>query len=69
MISSRTQINYDDLGKLKYCSSIVKETLRIEPVFQSLARNIDSDFTICGLNIPKGTDIWVFKKIFVDSKH
>ena len=59
IVGVRTEITYEDLSKLKYCSAVFKETLRLNPPFQSSFRYSESIFSICGLEIPIDTNIWV----------
>ena len=35
VVGVKTDVTYDDFTKLKYCSSVIKETLRINPPFSS----------------------------------
>ena len=65
VIGVRTHINYDDISKLKYCSSVLKEALRIDPPFPSIERITDSEFTICGLNIPNETVLLVILQVIL----
>ena len=58
-IGARTQLNYEDLTKLKFCSAMLKESLRLEPPIPSIERFTNCDFKVCGLDIPVGTSIWV----------
>ena len=59
-MGSRTQINHDDFNKLKYCSSLIKETLRFNPPFPSILRNTNSEFTATGFKIPTNTNLWAY---------
>lgn len=60
VVGAKTDVTYDDFTKLKYCSSVIKETLRINPPFPSAMRYCDHDFSICNLKIPINTNIWVY---------
>nr|QUF59383.1 cytochrome p450 CYP3049B1 [Brachionus angularis] len=59
VVGYKNEITYDDLTKLKYCSSVLKETLRLKPAFPSVMRLCNTDFTIKGLQIPINTVIWL----------
>jgi len=60
VVGFRSEISYDGFTKLKYCSSVIKETLRINPPFATSFRYCDHDFSICNLKIPIDSNIWVF---------
>jgi cytochrome P450 len=63
----------DDLPRLLYTESIIKESLRMYPPAWSLARTVVSDFDIGGYTIPSGANVvlsqWVMHRdprFFVD---
>jgi cholesterol 24(S)-hydroxylase len=56
VLGDRNEITNEDLAKLNYVSSVIKETLRLWSVASSPTREVDvDDFQINGLNIPKGS--------------
>ena len=59
MLGARTEINYQDIVNLKYCSCIFKEALRIYPPVVIVERIIKDDMDIEGYKIPKNTQIGV----------
>lgn len=59
VIGYRKEITNEDILKLKYCASIIKETLRINPPFAFLIRSNETTFKICDLTIPENSNIWV----------
>ena len=67
VLGNRKEITNEDLSKLKYVSSVIKETLRIWPPANGTFRNVDIDnFTINGLKIPKNTPIHVYFLITIN---
>uniref|UniRef100_A0A8C5Q7P3 Cholesterol 24-hydroxylase n=1 Tax=Leptobrachium leishanense TaxID=445787 RepID=A0A8C5Q7P3_9ANUR len=52
VIGSRRDLEYEDLGKLKYLSQVLKETLRLYPTAPGTSRAIDEDMVIEGVKIP-----------------
>ena len=58
VLGDRNEVTNEDLTKLKYVSSVIKETLRLWGPAEGPVREVDVDnFEINGLNIPKGTII------------
>ena len=55
MIGQKSSIDFDDLGKLEYCSCLLKETLRLYPPSTMTFRELVEDHTVDGYNIPSGT--------------
>lgn len=56
VLGDRNEITNEDLAKLNYVSSVIKETLRLWAPAESPIREVDvDDFQINGLNIPKGS--------------
>ena len=45
-------VEYEDLGKLKYCGQVFKETLRLYPVAPGTARENLEEVTVSGFRIP-----------------
>nr|UOU03257.1 cytochrome P450 3049B1-1 [Brachionus rubens] len=58
-IGSKTDLKYEDLTKLKYLSSVIKETLRKWSIIPAMSRRNDVPIKICGYEIPVGTNIQV----------
>lgn len=59
MLGERTEITYQDVVKLKYCSSIFKEALRLYPPAPNLARQTTEEIEIDGYIIPSDTTVMV----------
>lgn len=59
VLGKRTEITYQDVSELKYCSAIFKEVLRLFPPAPQLFRYLTEPININGYNIPKNTPIWV----------
>ncbi len=58
VLGDRNEITNEDLAKLNYVSSVIKETLRLWSPAESPAREINvDDFEINGINIPNGSII------------
>ena len=55
MIGQKSSIDFDDLGKLEYCSWVLKETLRLYPPSTMTFRELAKNHTVDGYNIPRGT--------------
>ena len=56
VLGDRNEVTNEDLTKLKYVSSVIKETLRLWGPAEGPTREVDvDDFEINGLNVPKGT--------------
>eukprot|EP01124_Arcella_intermedia_P021494 TRINITY_DN3012_c0_g1_i2.p1 TRINITY_DN3012_c0_g1~~TRINITY_DN3012_c0_g1_i2.p1 ORF type:complete len:260 (-),score=70.84 TRINITY_DN3012_c0_g1_i2:14-793(-) len=49
----------ENIKELKYCSNVIKETLRISPVVPWLLRQTHTDLIVDGILLPKGTTISV----------
>ncbi|XP_069064398.1 cholesterol 24-hydroxylase-like isoform X2 [Pleurodeles waltl] len=52
VIGWKRDIDYEDLGKLKYLSQVLKETLRIYPTAPSTIRFLENETVIEGVKIP-----------------
>ena len=61
VIGERTEIKYQDIANLKYCSSIFKEALRLFTPVVILDRITLDDMEIDGYKIPKTSFIGVIK--------
>ena len=59
VLGERTEISYQDIVNLKYCSCIFKESLRIYPPVVIVERVIKDEMDIEGYKIPKNTQIAV----------
>ncbi len=59
MLGERTEIKYQDIANLKYCSSIFKEALRLFTPVVILDRITLDDMEIDGYKIPKTSLIGV----------
>ena len=59
VLGERTDVTYQDVADLKYCSAIFKESLRLYPPVHMVAREILDDATVNGVLIPKHTNIFV----------
>jgi len=58
VLGDRNEVTNEDLTKLKYVSSVIKETLRLWGPAEGPAREVDVyDFEINGFNIPNGSII------------
>lgn len=57
VLGERTEITYQDISKLKYCSCIFKEALRIHTPVVIISRSPTENMVINGVTIPNGTTI------------
>ncbi|XP_063803503.1 cholesterol 24-hydroxylase-like [Pseudophryne corroboree] len=63
VIGSKRDIEYDDLGKLKYLSQVLKETLRLYPTAPGTSRLIEEDLVVEGIRIPKHTPVLTYSYV------
>lgn len=56
-------VEYEDLGKLKYCGQVFKETLRLYPVAPGTARENLEEVTVSGFRIPAHS--WIIFPFYV----
>ncbi len=59
MIGQKSDISFEDLGKLEYCTWVFKETLRLYPPSTMTFRELTHDHPIDGYQVPKGSVIVV----------
>jgi len=59
ILGERTEVTHEDITKLKYCSSIFKEALRLFPPVPLLARYVNEDIKILDFDVPKNTTVCV----------
>ena len=50
---------HEDVGRLVYCTAVLKETLRLYPPAPLTARNTTAPLTLSGVDVPVGTMIWL----------
>ena len=50
-------MSFEDIPKLKYCSQVIEETLRLSVTAPFAARISSEDITVLGHNIPANTPI------------
>lgn len=60
VLGERTEVTFQDINELKYCSAIFKEALRLYPPAANLLRMVPEDININGINIPKYSSLWVY---------
>jgi cholesterol 24(S)-hydroxylase len=59
VLGERRTVTFQDVAELKYCSALFKETLRLFPPAAFISRNIDKNFHINGVDIPKDTVVFI----------
>ena len=59
VLGERTEVTFQDVADLKYCTAIFKEALRLFPAAPSLNRWAPEEVDIHGVKIPKNTPLWV----------
>ncbi|KAG9463545.1 hypothetical protein GDO78_021534 [Eleutherodactylus coqui] len=57
IIGSKRNIEHEDLGKLKYLSQVLKETLRLYPTAPGTSRTLAEEMVIEGVKIPPRTTL------------
>ncbi|XP_056403232.1 cholesterol 24-hydroxylase-like [Hyla sarda] len=57
VIGSKRDIDYEDLGRLKYLSQVLKETLRLYPTAPGTTRTTEEESIIEGVRIPAGSNV------------
>lgn len=63
VLGERTEVTFQDINELKYCSAIFKEALRLYPAAPNISRYTPEEIDINGTKVPKNTPLWV-KHIF-----
>jgi cytochrome P450 len=63
VLGERTEITYADIGELKYCSSVFKETLRLWPPGPIIDRLTTKPTRMGNYDVPENT--WVFVSLHV----
>lgn len=59
VLGERTEVTYQDVSELKYCSAIFKESLRLYPPAPQINRKTLEEMTIQGISVPKNTLLFV----------
>lgn len=59
VLGERTEVTFQDVADLKYCSAIFKETLRLYPPAPIVDRCLSETLNVDGYDVPKGSPIWV----------
>lgn len=55
VLGERTEVNFQDVNELKYCSAIFKEALRLFPPVTILQRVTNEEMVVNNYKIPKNT--------------
>mmetsp|Transcript_18807 Transcript_18807/g.56387 ORF Transcript_18807/g.56387 Transcript_18807/m.56387 type:complete len:568 (-) Transcript_18807:234-1937(-) len=58
VLGDRRELTYEDIGKLTYCSYVVKETWRLFPPATAASRMAIEDIVLKDFVIPKGWEVW-----------
>ena len=62
VLGERTDVTYQDVTDLKYCSALFKESLRLFPPIPQISRKINNNnMTINGFKIPKDSVVLVIE--------
>lgn len=59
VLGERTEVTFQDVAELKYCSAIFKEALRLWPPAGNLSRFLTEKIYINQYEIPENTNIMV----------
>ena len=65
VLGSRTELTFDDLGKLKYINAVFKESLRLYPPAPEVTRLAVQEMNVDGIRVPKNTTLMVFKISYI----
>jgi cytochrome P450 len=65
VLGERTEVTFQDVNDLKYCSAIFKEALRLFPPAPQVNRRVPEDIEINGITIPKDSPLWVITVNFL----
>lgn len=57
ILQDRQYVEWDDLGKFKYLTQCLKETLRLHTIVPFLGRELKEDLVLDGMKLPAGTNI------------
>jgi len=63
VLGERSEVTYQDVSELKYCSAIFKESLRMYPPAAHVSRTTPYEMNIQGYTIPENSPIWVNLKV------
>ena len=59
VLGERSEITYQDVNELKYCSAIFKESLRLYPPAPAISRQTKDVLTVNGCEIPENSQLIV----------
>ena len=59
VLGERSEVTYQDVNELKYCSAIFKEALRLYPPAPAISRQIKDNLNVNGFEIPENTQLIV----------
>lgn len=65
VLGKRSEVTYQDVNELKYCSAIFKEALRLFPPIPNINRRTNEELTINGYKIPNYTFLVVRQYFFI----
>ena len=65
VLGERTEVTFQDVNDLKYCSAIFKEALRLYPPAPQVNRRVPEEINVNGIIIPKDSPLWVITVAFI----
>ncbi|CAG9800181.1 unnamed protein product [Chironomus riparius] len=67
--SNYAQLTEKSLASVPYMRAVIKEALRMFPIFNGIARALDKDIVLQGYRIKKGVDIMMVPTAYSDFEH
>jgi cytochrome P450 len=75
VLGQRSELTYQDITELKYCSAVFKETIRLWPPVAFMTRHCNQEWKVDGYRIPIDTTVFMSSysnarnEIFFENAH
>lgn len=66
VIGKKSYISNDDITKLPFMTSLIKETLRMYPTVSQIARDVVKPVQVDGMSIPADTTVLVSLSVIIN---